>query len=231
MVEFLTMIRAGKWHVVTALKCRIHCFNSYLIPFRNYAVIMRRHFLWLHGDWRGGIFCHFLMQFMAPLLWTIILQRTYALWIVCLLRAPTRRDLTVRSLGTWRASSSTLLSRQDLTHIPVVPGRQHAWWLQITHEGQSGEQTCFLNMQAFQRSVRNSLDVALHGRMHVTYWSNARQHARCRKARRYNCFACNSKCIFRTTKQSPFHAHALHQHFVNTFWALSLVCLFLCRAC
>jgi len=55
MVELLTMIRAGKWHIVTASKCRIYLFISYLIPFRNCAVIMRRHFLWLHGDRRGGI--------------------------------------------------------------------------------------------------------------------------------------------------------------------------------
>ena len=30
--------------------------NFYLIPFRNRAVIMRRHLLWLHGDRRIGIF-------------------------------------------------------------------------------------------------------------------------------------------------------------------------------
>ena len=47
--------RAAEWRVVTASKCSIHCFNSYLIPSRNRAVIMRRRFLWLHGDRRGGI--------------------------------------------------------------------------------------------------------------------------------------------------------------------------------
>ena len=55
MVELLTTIRAGKWHVVTASNCNSSCFNSYLISLRNRAIIMRRHFLWLHGD-RGGIF-------------------------------------------------------------------------------------------------------------------------------------------------------------------------------
>jgi len=46
----------------------------------------------------------------------IITQRC----IVCLLIAQTRKDFIARSLGTWRASSSTLLSGQDLkTRIPV----------------------------------------------------------------------------------------------------------------
>ena len=40
----LTTIRAGKWHVVTASKCGVHCFNSYLI--KNCAVIST---LWLCG--------------------------------------------------------------------------------------------------------------------------------------------------------------------------------------
>ena len=31
-VEILTTRRAGKWHVVTASKCGIYCFNSYLFP-------------------------------------------------------------------------------------------------------------------------------------------------------------------------------------------------------
>jgi len=55
---FLTTRRAGKLHVVTASKCRVHRSDSYfyLIPFKNWAVIMRRDFLWLHGDRRGGIF-------------------------------------------------------------------------------------------------------------------------------------------------------------------------------
>jgi len=54
-VSILTWFRSGIG-VVTASKCGIHCFDSYLIPFRNRAVIMRRPFLWLHGDLRGGIF-------------------------------------------------------------------------------------------------------------------------------------------------------------------------------
>jgi hypothetical protein len=53
-VSLLVTRRAEKGRVVTALKCRIHCFDSYLIPFRNRAVIMR--LLCLHGDRRGGIF-------------------------------------------------------------------------------------------------------------------------------------------------------------------------------
>ena len=56
MVRLLTTIRAGERLVVTASKCGIYCFNYYLIPSRNCAVIMRRHFVWLHGDRRGGIF-------------------------------------------------------------------------------------------------------------------------------------------------------------------------------
>jgi len=56
VIEVLTAIRSGKWHVVTASKCRIYCFDSYSIPFRDCAAIIRRHYLWLHGDRRGGIF-------------------------------------------------------------------------------------------------------------------------------------------------------------------------------
>ena len=44
---------------------------------------------------------------------------------------------------------------------------------------------CFLNLQAFHKYVRNPYDVALRGRMHVTYWSDARQHACGREARRH----------------------------------------------
>jgi len=50
----MVMRRAAERRVVTASKCGIHCFDSYLIPFRNRAVIMRRRFLWLHGDLQGG---------------------------------------------------------------------------------------------------------------------------------------------------------------------------------
>ena len=55
-VKLLVTRRAAERRVVTASKCGIHSINSYLIPFRNRAVIMRRRFLWLHGDRRGGIF-------------------------------------------------------------------------------------------------------------------------------------------------------------------------------
>jgi len=71
---------------------------------------------------------------------------------------------------------------------------------------------CFLNLHAFQRGVRNPYDVALQGRMHVTYWSNARQHACGRKARRHTVgrFARNSSCTLCTTEQQHiFHTHAL----------------------
>ena len=52
-------------------------------------------------DEEGFLAGHFLMQFNAAVInyYFIILQRTYALWIVYLLRAQTR-DLTARSLKT-----------------------------------------------------------------------------------------------------------------------------------
>jgi hypothetical protein len=58
------------------------------------------------------------------------------------------------------------------THTVLVSGRQHAWWLQTTHEGQSGG--LLPESASFPK-----------GFMHVTYWSNARQHACGRKARRH----------------------------------------------
>ena len=39
-VGILVTRRAAERHVVTASKCGIYCFNSYLITFRNRAVIM-----------------------------------------------------------------------------------------------------------------------------------------------------------------------------------------------
>jgi len=65
--------RAAEWRVVTVSKCGIHCFNSYLIPFRNRAVIMRRRFLWLHGDLRGGNFWSATFSgILVPLILTFI---------------------------------------------------------------------------------------------------------------------------------------------------------------
>jgi len=61
--------RAAERRVVTASKCGIYCFNSYLIPFRNRAVIMRRHFLWLLETDEEGFFAgHFLMHFNAAVI-------------------------------------------------------------------------------------------------------------------------------------------------------------------
>jgi hypothetical protein len=53
-VGFLVTRRAAERLVVTASKCGIHCFNFYVIPFRNRAVIMRHRVLWLHGNLREG---------------------------------------------------------------------------------------------------------------------------------------------------------------------------------
>ena len=64
------------------------------------------------------------------------------------------------------------------THTGIVSGRQHTWWIQTTREGH------FLNLQAFQRDVRNPHGVVLQGMLHDTYWSKARHRACCRKARR-----------------------------------------------
>ena len=66
MVELLTTIRAEERHVVTASKCRIYCFNSYLIMFRNCAIIMRRCGS-METDEEGFSVGDFLMQFTATL--------------------------------------------------------------------------------------------------------------------------------------------------------------------
>jgi hypothetical protein len=97
------------------------------------------------------------------------------------------------------------------THSGKVSGRQHARWLRTTHKGH--------NLQAFQRAVHNPHDVALQGRMHVTYWSNARQHACCRRARR--------PTFVLHVAQDAFSAHqnnricSMHMLCINVMWTLS----------
>jgi hypothetical protein len=69
---------------------------------------------------------------------------------------------------------------------------------------------CFLNLQAFQRGVRNPYDVALQGRMHVTYWSNARQHACGRKARRHTIgLHATQDALFAQQNNSIYSIHML----------------------
>ena len=72
---------------------------------------------------------------------------------------------------------------------------------------------CFLNLQAFHKYVRNPYDVALRGRMHVTYWSDARQHACGRKARRHTIGLHVTQGASSHNSIQVFHTHALQQHF------------------
>jgi ribosomal protein L32 len=69
---------------------------------------------------------------------------------------------------------------------------------------------CFLNMQAFQRGVRRS-------RMHVTYWSNARQHACGRKARRHTIdLHVTQDALFAQQNNSIYSIHMLCSNIQRT---------------
>jgi hypothetical protein len=148
--------------------------SNYLIPFRNCAVIMPRHFLWLHGDRRGGI--------VGRPLFDAVLCRCYKLSMYVV----THSGLS----ACWELKQDRFDCKLQGhlahgVHLPALCCHDRTWrhtfryiirqtaCMVATNNSKEEAVACFLHLlQAFQRGVRNPHDVALQGRMHVTYWSN-----------------------------------------------------------
>ena len=132
--------RAAERHVVTASKCGNYCFDSYLIPFRNCAVIMRRHFLCLHGDRRGGIFYRQPFDAVDCRCYKLLFYGvvTHSGFSTCGELKQGKTRLQGHLAHDCIFQHSAVKTGLEDKHTVLVSGRKHAWWLQTTHEGQSG---------------------------------------------------------------------------------------------